>query len=118
MGEQAAVNSKIGAVKTRSTPRPLRLGIDVPLLLSVAFLLGFGLLMVYSASWQPSMLREESPSYYLINQLKWAIVGIIGGTVLMYIDYRRWRKWVVPIMIVTLILLMAVLLFGEMRYNS
>lgn len=118
MGEQAAVNSKIGAAKTRSTPRPLRLGIDVPLLLSVAFLLGFGLLMVYSASWQPSMLREESPAYYLINQLKWAIVGIIGGTVMMYIDYRRWRKWVVPIMILTLILLMAVLLFGEMRYNS
>lgn len=118
MGEQAAVKSKINTTHARSAPRPLRLGIDVPLLLSVAFLLGFGLLMVYSASWQPSMLREESPSYYLANQLKWAVVGIIGGTFLMYVDYRRWRKWVVPIMILTLVLLLAVLIFGEMRYNS
>lgn len=118
MGEQAAVKSKVNTTTARSAPRPLRLGIDVPLLLSVAFLLGFGLLMVYSASWQPSMLREESPSYYLANQLKWALVGIIGGTFFMYIDYRRWRKWVVPIMILTLVLLLAVLIFGEMRYNS
>ena len=118
MGEQAAMNSKIGPVKAGTGVRPVRLGIDVPMLLSVAFLLGFGLLMVYSASWQPSMLRDEEPAYYLINQLKWVVVGIAGGSILMYIDYRRWRKYVVPIMIITLGLLVAVLIFGEMRYNS
>lgn len=118
MGEQAAVNSKVGAVNAKSTTRPLRLGIDVPMLITVAFLLGFGILMVYSASWQPSMLRGESPSYYLVNQLKWAVIGIAGGTFLMYVDYRRWRKWVVPLMLLTLALLAMVLLFGEMRYNS
>ncbi|HAL15566.1 MAG TPA: hypothetical protein DCP32_02075 [Anaerolineaceae bacterium] len=118
MGEQAAMNSKIGPVKAGTGVHPVRLGIDVPMLLSVAFLLGFGLLMVYSASWQPSMLRDEEPAYYLINQLKWVVVGIAGGTILMYIDYRRWRKYVVPIMIITLGLLVAVLIFGEMRYNS
>ncbi len=86
MGEQAAVNPKASAVNAKSTTRPLRLGIDVPMLITVAFLLGFGILMVYSASWQPSMLRGESPSYYLVNQLKWAVVGIAGGTP-EYVDY-------------------------------
>lgn len=118
MGEQAAVNPRIKTATAKAAARPLRLGIDVPLLLSVAFLLGFGLLIVYSASWQPSMLRGEEPSYYLTNQLKWVVVGVLGGTVLMYVDYRRWRKWVVPIMLLTLALLFMVLIFGEMRYNS
>jgi len=89
MGEQAAVNPKASAVNAKSTTRPLRLGIDVPMLITVAFLLGFGILMVYSASWQPSMLRGESPSYYLVNQLKWAVVGIAGGTFL--------STWITPL---------------------
>lgn len=118
MGEQAAVNPRVGPVKAGTPPRPLRLGIDVPMLLAVAFLLGFGLLMVYSASWQPSMLRNEAPAYYLLNQLKWVVVGLAGASVLMYVDYRRWRKYIVPIMLITLALLFAVLIFGEMRYNS
>jgi len=118
MGEQAAVNSRVSPVKAGSSPRPLRLGIDVPMLLAVSFLLGFGLLMVYSASWQPSMLRNEAPAYYLINQLKWVVVGLAGASLLMYVDYRRWRKYIVPIMLLTLALLVAVLIFGEMRYNS
>jgi len=118
MGEQAALNSRVSPVKAGSSPRPLRLGIDVPMLLAVSFLLGFGLLMVYSASWQPSMLRNEAPAYYLINQLKWVVVGLAGASLLMYVDYRRWRKYIVPIMLLTLALLVAVLIFGEMRYNS
>lgn len=61
MGEQAAVNSKVGAVNAKSTTRPLRLGIDVPMLITVAFLLGFGILMVYSASWQPRCCAVKVP---------------------------------------------------------
>jgi cell division protein FtsW len=88
------------------------------MLLAVAALLGFGLLMVYSASWQPSMLREENPAYYFINQIKWAILGAIAGAVVMYIDYRRWKKLVVLMMICMIALLLAVLIFGESRYGS
>ena len=118
MGEQAAVNPRVKPLTSATTPRPLRLGIDVPMLLAVAALLGFGLLMVYSASWQPSMLREENPAYYFINQIKWAILGAIAGAVVMYIDYRRWKKLVVLMMICMIALLLAVLIFGESRYGS
>ncbi len=118
MGEQAVVNSRAKPLAGATVSRPLRLGIDVPMLLAVMALLGFGLLMVYSASWQPSMLREEHPGFYFLNQLKWALLGTAAATVVMYIDYRRWRKLVVVMMIVMIALLFAVLIFGESRYGS
>jgi len=118
MGEQAAVNPHIKPLASASTPRPLRLGVDVPMLLAAAALLGFGLLMVYSASWQPSMLREEQPAFYFLNQLKWAILGAAAAIIVMYIDYRRWKKLVVLMMVVMISLLLFVLIFGESRYGS
>jgi cell division protein FtsW len=118
MGEQTAVNSRFSSVRAVAGPRPLRLGIDVPLVLSVAFLLGFGLLMVYSASWQPSMLLDKPTDYYFVNQLRWAGVGLLAGAFFMYVDYRRWRKLVVLMMLVMIALLIVVLIFGETRYNS
>ncbi len=120
MGEQTAVNPRIStaAPSAASAVRPIRLGIDVPFVLAVMFLLGFGLLMVYSASWQPSMLAEKPVSYFFLNQLRWVVVGIIGAIFFMYVDYRRWKKWVVLMVLVMIVLLVAVVLFGETRFNS
>ena len=118
MGEQTFVNNRVSYVKAKSGPRPLHLGIDVPLVLAVAFLMGFGLLMVYSASWQPSMMLDEDTGYYFVNQLRWAVIGLAACAFFMYIDYRRWRKLVVLMMVVMVALLFVVLIFGEMRYNS
>ncbi len=64
MGEQTAVNSRVASSLGESSVRPIRLGIDVPFVLAVMFLLGFGILMVYSASWQPSMLAEKPVTYF------------------------------------------------------
>ena len=118
MGEQAAVNMGTPRMAASKALRPLRLGIDVPLVLAVAFLLGFGLIMVYSASWQPSMMLNQPTGYYFLNQLQWAGVGIAAGAFFMYVDYRRWKKWMVIMMVIMLLLLLAVLIFGETRYNS
>lgn len=119
MGEQAAVNPRVSsAAGASSALRPLRLGIDVPLVLSVMFLLAFGLLMVYSASWQPSMLADKPVGYFFLNQLKWVPFGIAAAVFFTYIDYRRWRKLIVVMMIVMFILLLAVVIFGETRFNS
>lgn len=117
MGEQTSVNSRISPVE-KSAPRPLRLGIDVPLLLAVAFLLGFGLLMVYSASWQPSMLIDEPTGYFFLNQLKWAFVGLFVAAFFMYVDYQRWKKLIVVMMVVMIAMLVGVLIFGEERFNA
>lgn len=118
MGEQTAVNSRVASPLGGSSVRPIRLGIDVPFVLAVMFLLGFGILMVYSASWQPSMLAEKPVTYFFLNQLRWVFVGIGAALFFMYVDYRRWRKWLLPMIMVMIVLLVWVAFFGEVRFNS
>ncbi|HAD05900.1 MAG TPA: hypothetical protein DCE76_01940 [Anaerolineaceae bacterium] len=118
MGEQTVVNSRVASPLGESSVRPIRLGIDVPFVLVVMFLLGFGILMVYSASWQPSILAEKPISYFFLNQLRWVFVGIGVALFFMYVDYRRWRKWLIPMVLVMIGLLLAVAMFGEMRFGA
>lgn len=109
-----------------TTPKPRRranvqsLSFDVGLLLIVASLLVIGLLMVYSASWDASLAISDSKSQNAIflRQVIWVVMGVIGATVLSYFDYHRYRKWVVPMMLVVIGMLFAVLIVREVRYNS
>lgn len=112
MGEATTVNSSTPPL---ARPRPLRLSLDIPLFLALVFLLGFGLLMVYSASWMPSAAHTQgrSVSYFFTNQIKWAIVGSVIATLLMYFDYRRFYPFVLWMMGATIVLLLAVLIFGQ-----
>lgn len=104
---------------TQITRRPLRLGIDVPLLLIVAILLVFGLLMVYSASTDYSfVILGEAPAYMFRRQLVFALLGIGLATIATFIDYRRWQKLALPAILVTLVSLIAVLLIGQVVNNA
>lgn len=117
MGEPTAMNPESIPL---ATPRPVRLKIDVPLTLAVAFLVCFGLLMVYSASWGPSAWQTggQTVAYFFTNQIKWALLGGLGAIILMYVDYRRWHRLAFPIMVATLVLLGAVIFFGPTLNNS
>lgn len=117
MGESVSLNTKT-MVRPAKTVRSLRLGIDIPLLITVITLLAVGLLMVYSASWKPSLQLTGSTDYFFLNQLKWAFVGVIGATLVTFLDYRMLRHIVVPLMFITLVLLVLVLIFGDDRLNS
>lgn len=86
--------------------------IDSAILLSVLALSVIGLLAVSSASVVLSFERFGDNFYYLKNQLIFAAVGIIMLAVTTAVDYRYWRKLAYPLMLVTLILLVAVLIPG------
>ena len=107
-----------------TTPKPHRrtnvqsLSFDVGLLLIVASLLVIGLLMVYSASWDVSMTISNSQNAIFLRQVVWVVLGICGATVLSYVDYHHYRKWVVYLMFGVIIALFAVLVIREVRYNS
>ena len=107
-----------------TTPKPHRrttvqsLSFDVGLLLIVASLLVIGLLMVYSASWDVSMTISNSQNAIFLRQVVWVVLGIFGATVLSYVDYHHYRKWVVYLMFGVIIALFAVLVIREVRYNS
>ena len=94
------------------------LSFDVGLLLIVASLLVIGLLMVYSASWDVSMTISDSQNSIFLRQVLWVALGVTGAVVLSYFDYHRYRKLVVPMMVVIIGLLFTVLIIREVRYNS
>lgn len=96
----------------------VRIGIDVPLLLVVITLLVFGLLMVYSASWDFSLLVYDSPTHIFSRQLQWLGIGLIALITLAWIDYHRWRRLAVPLMVATILALVGVLIVNEVRFGA
>jgi len=110
MGEGTFVtksNTKSG--KSRS----LQLQIDVPMLLIVVLLLVFGLLMVYSASWDFSILMGRKPTYIFSRQVIWVLLGCVTATGAVFIDYHFYQKILVPLGLGTLGLLLAVLIVNS-----
>jgi cell division protein FtsW len=94
-------------------PRPLHVGWDIPLMLVVLSLIVIGLLMVYSASWSYSMKTAGTVHYVLNRQIIWVLLGLVAAAVLSFIDYRRFQRWVLPMMAVTIGLLVLVLLVDD-----
>lgn len=78
----------------------------------VAGLVAFGVLMVYDASSAQATQSFQDKYYFLKEQLKWATLGVTGALGLSFIDYRLWRNLAIPILVGSLILLVAVFLPG------
>jgi len=106
------------AVKPTQIRRSLRLGYDVSMLLAVACLLVFGLLMVYSASWNVVLRRGDAANSILNRQILWVLAGCVVAVLVSLIDYHRYIRLVVPVMILTLLMLFAVLLIGGADPNA
>nr|BBH94263.1 hypothetical protein KTA_24620 [Thermogemmatispora argillosa] len=92
--------------------------IDHWLLIVVLTLLCFGLVMVYSASSFISASLYGDASYIFQRELLWTVLGVIAMLVTMHIDYRLWRRFSLPGMLVALALLVLVLKFGTSAYGA
>jgi cell division protein FtsW len=91
----------------------------MPLLVIVVALIVFGLVMLYSASWDFSRAAYDGDAMYMFNrQLMWLSLGVVGATALAFIDYHRWRQLIVPAMAVTVLMLIVVLVLSEVRFNA
>lgn len=91
---------------------------DLPLLIIVITLFAVGLLMVYSASWQSAMSQGYSEYSTVLRQMVIGLGGIAGMVILTFIDYHRFRRWVVLGMMGIVVLLVAVLIFGHTDSSS
>ncbi len=123
MGQGASMNISDSMPKSGKTRqkawRPLRLGIDIWVVVTVFTLLIFGLLMVYSASTDYSLVvLEEAPTYMFRRQLIFAFVGLILAAFLTWLDYHIYKKLAIPIIIATIIGLAGVLLVNEVINNA
>jgi len=92
--------------------------VDIPLILAVVALVVFGLIMLYSASFDFSFNEFGSPTYMFIRQLRWLGVGIVLAFGLSLFDYHYWRQAVVFAMLGTIALLIIVLFINEIRLGA
>lgn len=99
--------------KKKATQSP-----DYLLLIIVAALLVIGLIMVYSSSYALGCEEYDQPPYFFQRQIIWAVLGTIGLMVMMRIDYHNWRRFSIFVMLVTVLMLVAVLIFGSERFGA
>jgi cell division protein FtsW len=86
--------------------------IDYVILLTVLILVVIGVVAVLSASVVLSYDRFGNNLQYFKSQLIFVILGLIGMAITTMIDYRFWRKIAYPMLIITIILLVAVFIPG------
>jgi rod shape determining protein RodA len=85
--------------------------VDLPLLLTTLLLIGVGLVMLYSATyqWSPAVFRR---------QLVWLAVGAAGAIVLAAIPPRVWLRFYKPLYALNVLMLLGVLVFGAERKGA
>jgi cell division protein FtsW len=101
-----------------SFARNWRRGVDMPLLLVVIALLVFGLLMLYSASFDFSFNEYGSATHMFNRQVKWLGLGILAAFLLSLFDYHQWRRMVLLAMLGAIGLLVTVLIVNEIRLGA
>ena len=69
-----------------------KLSTDFTLLAVTVALLGFGLVMVWSASSVLAQERHGSPYYFLVKQAAWGVIGLAAMVAALRIDYRVLRR--------------------------
>jgi cell division protein FtsW len=114
MGTRTFVNDRLSFAPVRNLAR----GVDIPLILTVVALLVFGLIMLYSASFDFSYNEYGSSTYMFSRQVRWVLLGVIVVFALSLFDYHNWRKVVVFAMLGTIGLLVTVLFINEIRLGA
>lgn len=108
MGEQTFLMNK-PTIFRKATAKAMRLKLDIPLLLTVISLIVFGLLMVYSASWEYAFAKDRGFGFLVGRQVGWVGAGIAAATAAYFIPYRWYQKAILVGLIVTIFALMVVL---------
>jgi cell division protein FtsW len=101
-------------VRGRARARARRTNVARPpaflvLVATVAVLNIVGLVMILSASAVQALSAYGSSWYFFQRQLLWALLGAGVFFVAARVDYRRWRRWSLPLLLVAAATLVLVL---------
>lgn len=88
------------------------------LVLVTAVLLSVGLAVLFSASALVAVAAELPGYHYVLRQATGAAVGIVAFAILAKIDAEMWRRLAWPVMIVSILLMIAVLFTPKMGGSS
>jgi cell division protein FtsW len=104
-----------GRGASRVTPRS---STAILLVAVVAVLNVIGAVMVLSASSVSSLTDYGSPWFFFLRQMLWTVVGLGAFVFAIRFDYHNWQRLVRPLLVISVILLVAVLLPGIGIYVS
>jgi cell division protein FtsW len=94
--------------------------VDLPLVLVLIVLGAFGLMMVFSASWDFSQAVYDSPTYIFFKQILFMAGGVAVAYILSRVDYHIFKdsRILLTIMGLTVALLIIVLFIREVRLGA
>lgn len=99
-------------MKNVPTERELRKPPDFSIFFTVLILAGFGLVMVFSASYITSLESRGDAFFFLRRQAFWVALGLVGMVVTSNFSYWKWRKMVPILLVLNFLLLLAVYVPG------
>ena len=99
----------------RKKKKKLRSG-DFLLTIFTAMLVIFGIIMVFSASYYYSISQDGNAYSYLLRHGMWAVLGFGAMIFGAAVDYRIYRKFAIPLLILGVILL--ALLFTPLGHSA
>ena len=82
---------------------------DYTLLFIVLFLIGFGLIMIYSVSSYEANLEYDDAAYYLKKQLFSSVLGLIAMVVTALVPYHFWERFATLAYVVSAVLILLVI---------
>jgi cell division protein FtsW len=91
---------------------------DVVLLALVAFLVFFGLVMVYDASVIVASETFGDQFHFLKLQAIWIGLGVVAAAFAYAFDYHNYPKLIIPAIITTIVLLVLVVVAGPLVFGS
>ncbi len=121
-GEATPTIVTLGLPKAPFLPEPRLAPTTLPppdaiLFAAVLGLVGFGVVMVYSASAVYATQKFGAATYFLRRDLLWAGLGLVAMTISVRTDYGAWRRLCYPLLGASIALLGAVLVVGA-RING
>lgn len=89
---------------------------DFTMLALTLLLVGFGIVMIFSASSNVAAVSEKmnfDALYFVKKQMMWAVLGTIALLITMNIPYIFFKKWFMPFFLLTLLMLLLVPYIGK-----
>ena len=107
MARQMAANRNIRKVKPQSNQRAESY-FDYSLLFIIIFLVGFGLLIIYSSSSYDAQLSGLDAAYYARKQFFAILLGFVLMFFTIMLDYHFWAKYYIVGYFLSIVLMLAV----------
>lgn len=93
--------------------------LDLPLVLIVGLLLSLGSGMVFSTTFNWSLLEYgSSTAIFLQFHMRNVVLGLVACTIFALVDYRFWRRFAPLLLLVTFGALVAVNFFGDDAFGA